>query len=112
MELGKKDNYATFTRTNTENNEDEFGNRTSAIVAGDTIEFWCDVKDQKSNRVVDDGKRRNKRVLELMADSRDVDNLTIDHKGTIDGGATRYVVVDMFEHEFKFQSTIIIENID
>ncbi len=108
MELGSKDNYAVFTLNTL--SEDEFGTASSQVAS--TIEFWCAVKDARSNRIVDDGKRRNKTTYELMCDSRDVEELTVNHKGTIDGLPQRYVVTDMYEDDFKFHATVIVKSID
>ena len=112
MELGKKDSFVTATLTTSVNSEDEFGNRTSTTDPTATLTFWAKVRDKKSDRLVDDGKRRNRRLKELMVDTRDIEDLTIDHKLTIDDRTQRYIVTDIYEHEFKFQSTVIIENID
>ena len=89
--------------------EDGFGNISESTDTTNTIEFWAMVEDDKANRVVDEGKRRNVDMKTLMCDSRDVANLTIDHRLVINNGSIRYIPVDIFQNEFKYEATIIVK---
>ncbi len=74
--------------------EDDFGTRVSTIAA--TFQFYANVREKQSNRLADDGKRRNVQMIEIIARSSDIAALSIDNKLRIDGVDRNYIVMDIF----------------
>ena len=107
--IGQRDNYVVATLGIERRDEHD-----TVTIVPDTstqIEFWAEVKDDKSNRIDDAGKRRDVLMVELTCDSRDTDGITISHSLSIDGQSQRYQVVDFYQSDFKYQKTIIAKAI-
>ena len=104
---GKRDNFVTATIGTLA--EDAFGNVTQTNSSDDTITFWAGVMDQKSARSFEEGKRYDNTMKTLSCDSRDVEDLTIDHRIQVDNRATTFSIIDIYDSEFKYESHIIIK---
>ena len=105
--IGKRDNYVVARLNN--RSEDAFGNIAETTNANATIEFWAAIDDVRSNRRVDDGKRRDVRMKKMRCDSRDVEGLTLSHRLTVDGDPSRtFIPMDFYESDFKYETTIIV----
>ena len=78
--------------------EGEFGTNTITPV---TFNFWGNVDDEKSDRVLDNGKRYDEVKLTVIARADDVQNLTIDHTITMEGDDRTYVVTDIHGSDLK-----------
>ena len=106
--FGKRDNYVTATIGTL--SEDPFGNVTQTVSSDDTITFWAGVKDMKSARTLEEGKRYDNTMKTLTCDSRDIEDLTIDHRIMIDNRTTTFSIVDIHDSDFKFEAMIIIKS--
>ena len=105
INIGSRDNYITAISPVT--SEDEYGELN--VVSTTSFSFWGSVKELKSDVDVIAGKRRTNRVLEIMCDTRDVENLTELYYVTVDGQPDQYQVDDVYESKWKFVSTVIVK---
>ena len=77
--------------------EGEFGNISASPV---TFNFWGNISETKSNRLVEEGRRYDVRTIKVIARSGDVEDLTIDHTLTFEGEDNTYLVTDIYEAGF------------
>ena len=77
--------------------EDAFG---SINVSPVTFNFWGNVSENKSNRIVQEGRRYDVRSIKVIARADDIEDLTIDHTLTFEGESNTYVVTDIYEAEY------------
>ena len=74
-----------------------------------TIEFWAEVSDMKSKLLEGGGKRRDARLIKLTADSRDVEDITLDHTITIQGSDDVFQVADFYQSQFRFTTELVCQ---
>ena len=89
--------YFTATMTGT-TTEDAFGTVTGV---NESFNFFGNVSEMKSDRLDDDGKRRDRRHIKVIARADDVTDLTIKHRLTYAGETREYVVTDIYEADFE-----------
>ena len=115
LHIGDRDDYITCLSPTASgaNAYDEDGKITTSGTRT-RIEFWGNINDLGSIPVLDPigPGRRNTRQIEIIADSRDVENLTIDYTLTYVGSTDVFQIVDMYDTEFRFTTTIIAEQVD
>ena len=99
-------NYATASRAVT--TEDDYGDLN--VTSIDTIAtFWCDIKELKSDSILETGKKRITRVIEITARENDVLNIDLDDEITFGNSSDTYQVNDYYESDWRWGRTIIAE---
>ena len=88
-----------FTATMTGNTtEDAFGTVTGT---DESFNFFGHVSEMKSDRLDDQGKRRDRRHIKVIARADDVTDITIKHRLTYAGETREYVATDIYEADFE-----------
>ena len=100
--VGLRDTYVTAN-----NVIETYADQEPVLTNGPDINFWADVKDDKSGSIYVDGVRVNRRMIELICDSRDVSALSNGTKLRIDNDNRTYQVDDVYDHEFRFTSMVV-----
>ncbi len=113
--IGSRDDYliATSSVGSGSSSYDEDG-RLITSAARTTVEFYGDVKDVKSNPYLNpiDPLTSNTRQIEITADSRDVESLDNTYTLRITGRPQVFQVIDVYEHEYRFTSMVVAQQVD
>ena len=103
---GMLDNYITAYRPTV--TEDRYGELTQSGTT--TIAtFWGDIKEMKSKTNVEQGKKRETRIIEVTARRRDVQNVDLDDLLSFGNLDEDFQVNDIYESDWKYGVTIIAE---
>ena len=103
--IGRRDDYIIASLPTTSYDSDG-----KLVTTGSTtIEFWADVADMPSKLSEGGGKRRDARLIKLTADSRDVEDITLDHTITIQGSDDVFQVADFYDSNFRFTTELICQ---
>ena len=107
--VGGKDNYINITRPTIV--EDAYGDltQTSAEVI---TSFWAEIQEVKPKdnaTSYDEQRARFVRTLNIICDERDAINVDIEDHVSIDNQPTTWQVINKFEHEWKFKTTLLIQ---
>lgn len=112
--IGDRDDFITVTST-ANIGAAAYDNDGRLISSGtrETYSFWGNIEDEKSNPVSNplNPGRRDTRRIKITADSRDVDNVTVDFTLTYDGSTDVFQVIDRFDHQFRFSTMLVAEQV-
>lgn len=107
--IGRRDNFITV--SNPVESYDDVGDLVVTTTTGFT--FWGNIKDKPTSDDISSGKRRDVRMIEIEVDSRDIEDLTINHTLTYDGSTNSFQVVDFYDSKgTRFTNTIIAQSIN